>query len=94
MWETWLEQISPCIRPGFLEYPPRVWYTNHIASRLGWIEPLRVICDHELVIFGEGEYVVEIEGKEYDCPACSFIIAPSGRFHISYDAANQAGHRY
>ena len=94
MWEIWLEQISPCIRPQFPGHPRRSMYTHHEVTRPGWVEPLRVIYDHELVIFKEGEYVVEIEGEEYDCPAGSFIIILPGRFHVSYDSANQVGHRY
>jgi AraC-like DNA-binding protein len=75
--------------------PGQNWpVTSHGRNRPGWIEPLRVIYDHELVLFREGRYVVEIAGAEFACPADRFIIVPPGQLHATWDAAGQAGHRY
>ena len=59
-----------------------------------WTEPLRVIYDHELVLFSSGSFAVEIEGKRYGCPAGSFIIVPPGRWHASWETAGKPGYRY
>ncbi len=68
----WLLRISPC---------PRV-IGGSTAPR-GWIEPLRVIYDHELVLFAGGTCLVEIGADRFECPPESFIIVPPGRLHVS-----------
>ncbi|MFH1477060.1 MAG: helix-turn-helix domain-containing protein [Verrucomicrobiota bacterium] len=89
----WLKRISPCIRPvrpG--ESMPS--YTAHGEVPSNWTEPLRVIYDHELVLFSKGRFVVEIENKPYACPTGTFIIVPPGKRHASWETAGQPGHRY
>ncbi|MDD4872003.1 MAG: helix-turn-helix transcriptional regulator [Kiritimatiellae bacterium] len=90
---TWLERISPCIRP-MLPGESVPSYVSHLPAPQRWIEPLRVIYDHELVMFTHADFVTEITGKKYCCPRNSFIIVPPGRWHVSYNADNRAGHRY
>lgn len=89
----WLERVSPCLRPALSgEMIP--YHTGHCSTPPNWVEPLRVIYDHELVLFSEGCYLVEIEGKEYSCPKDSFIIVPCGRPHASWSRREARGHRY
>ena len=93
MSNKWLKRISPCIRPvrpG--ESMPS--YTAHGEFPPNWTEPLRVIYDHELVLFSKGRFVVEIENKPYACPAGTFIIIPPGKLHASWETAGHPGHRY
>ncbi|HOI56624.1 MAG TPA: AraC family transcriptional regulator, partial [Phycisphaerae bacterium] len=64
----WLRRICPAV---------------HIAGqaphRPGWVEAMRTIYDHELVLFAGGPFVVEIGGDRYACPDRSFLIVPPGR---------------
>lgn len=88
----WLKKISPClhqINPG----ETQVSYTGQADTPTDWVEPLRVIYDHELVIFSKGSYIVEIDGVEYPCPQHTYIIVPCGRLHASW-STGQRGHRY
>ena len=92
MEESWLDMISPFLRPA-LRGDISVTHTWHAPTCPGWVEPQRVIYDHELVIVRQGRYVVDIAGTEYPCAAGTFIIIPPGRSHVSWDAANEAGYR-
>lgn len=90
---NWLELISPCLRP----VGPGERATSHASHSLAhpnWIEPHRVIYDHELVLFAKGRFIVEIEDRRYPCPAGTFIIVPPGKRHASWEAAGQSGYRY
>lgn len=68
-------------------------YTGRRRHSSRWIEPLRVIYDHELVLFTKGRFRVEVSGKDYDCPAMSFIIVPPGAWHITWNVGNETGER-
>lgn len=62
-------------------------------TRAGWIEPLRVLYDHELVLFRSGTFVVELDGRTYHCAKDSFIIIPPGRLHLSRMLSTGTGQR-
>lgn len=49
----------------------------------GWVEPNRVIYDHELVLIHDGQFRVQVEDVAYDCPGGSFIIIPPNHWHTS-----------
>jgi len=88
----WLERVAPVPRP------PRPWaaphvYTAEAVTMPQWTEPLRVIYDHELVLFREGSYLLEVAGERHSCPAGSFAIVPPGRWHTSYDVGGVRGRR-
>lgn len=90
--ESWLARIAPVPRP------PRPWTSPHIytsegASAANWTEPRRVIYDHELVLFRTGEYLLEVAGERYACPAGSFAIVPPGCWHTSYNVGGERGRR-
>jgi len=89
----WLQRISPCVRP-ISPSDPRHPYTGRRRHSLRWIEPLRVIYDHQLVLFTKGRFRVEISGKDYDCPASSFIIIPPGEWHITWNVGQGTGERH
>jgi AraC-like DNA-binding protein len=89
----WLQLISPCVRP-LLRSGIYKSYTSHGLHTRTWTEPLRVIYDHELVLFSQGCCRVEIEGREYVCPTDSFIIIPPGRWHVTWNTGRGSGHRH
>ena len=89
----WLLRISPCVRPAQAGRPA-VTHAGHEHSAPGWIEALRVIYDHELVLFRGGCGRVDVEGAPLDCPADSFIIIPPGQWHMSRNAGRTSLHRY
>ena len=72
MEDTWFERICPSVR-----------LAGSASYTAGWIEPMRVIYDHELVLFEDGEFLVEIEGKRFDCPAGSWLVVPPMRWHVT-----------
>lgn len=60
----------------------------------GWVEPLRVIYDHQLVMFDHTEFVVEAGGERYECAPGSFIVIPPGLWHVTRSVVAQPGSRY
>lgn len=89
----WLQLISPCVRP-VIRRGIHKSYTSHLSHAPTWMEPLRVIYDHQLVLFSQGSFRVEIEGEEYPCPADSFIIIPPGQWHATWNVGREIGHRH
>jgi len=90
---SWLERISPCIRPGRAEEAIQAC-TAHSNAPPNWTEPLRVIYDHELVLFSRGQFTMEIAGRPLVCPADTFLIVPPGVLHATWETAGRPGHRY
>lgn len=89
----WLQRISPCVRP-VPRREPRPTYTSHALHPPRWTEPSRVIYDHQLVLFSQGRFRVEIEGKEFIGSPGRFIIIPPGRWHTTWNVGDRAGHRH
>jgi AraC-like DNA-binding protein len=89
----WLERISPCVHlPEKGSQHPT--YTGHYRQRPNWIEPMRVIYDHQLVLFSEGRFIVEVDGRPYECRAGNFLVIPPGHWHVSWEADGRFGHRH
>ncbi|MBL4702670.1 MAG: hypothetical protein JKX85_15605, partial [Phycisphaeraceae bacterium] len=87
----WLHQISPCasIQPaGFAARS----LCDATITPADWIEPKRVIYDHELVLFQQGQYRIQLDDQFYDCPENTFIIIPPNRWHIT--TCTQKGKRH
>ncbi len=77
-----LEKISPTLRiVGSARIGPK------------WVEAMRYIYEHELVLFGESDFELLIEGERIPCPAGSFAIVPPGRRHTSYAVGGRSGVR-
>jgi len=88
----WLGQVAPVPRPA------RPWASPHTYTFQGrttphWTEPLRMIYDHELVLFWEASFLLEVGGESYPCPPGSFAIVPPGRWHTSYNVDGAHGRR-
>lgn len=79
----WLYQISPCLR-----------IVGSAPIKSGWIEPMRYIYEHELILFEHGDFIVEIETEKIECPHGSYIIVPPGIRHTSRIISKLVGHRY
>lgn len=60
----------------------------------GFIEPDRVIYDHELVLFTSGECVLTIDDKQYCCKSPYWIIVPPGAIHCSRASGENKVYRY
>jgi len=84
--QEWLYRISPVANIA----------SNNRTSpyKRDWVEPLRVIYDHQLVLFRHDDFVVEINGVEYPCPHESFIIIPPGQWHLTRALGHRPGERY
>ncbi|MFA9480366.1 helix-turn-helix transcriptional regulator [Phycisphaerales bacterium AB-hyl4] len=78
----WLERIAP--RPRIVGEQP---------AQPGWIEPTRVIYDHEVVLFGDSTFQLEIEGESFVCLPESFVIVPPGQWHTSWLDGPRPGRR-
>lgn len=65
-------RISPCVR-----------LVGHGSLRDEWIDPLRVIYDHELMCFRQGgRCTLEFDGATFECPPNSYVIIPPGVWHV------------
>jgi len=80
--EAWLERISPCHR-----------IVGEASHEPGWVEAMRVIYDHELVLFEGGTYAVEFQDESFICQPGSYIIVPPGRRHVTRETAGKPGRR-
>ncbi len=79
---SWLSMISPC--PSMApDGSPIKSLCGMLDTPAGWVEPNRVIYDHELVLFEAGHYQLEVDGQSYDCQPSSYIIIPPGHWHTS-----------
>jgi AraC-like DNA-binding protein len=89
----WLTEIRPIPRPNV---GPDRWVncTGELTSPRGWLEPLRVIYEHQLVVFRDAAFVVEIGGRRFECPPDSFIVVPPGQRHVSWNADRRSGRRF
>ena len=89
----WLQRIAP--RPRASSLTGGVSYSAELPTRANYMEPLRMIYDHELILYEKGDFVVECEGAPaVKCPARSFIIIPPGRMHVERSVAAGNGHRH
>ncbi|MBN2643044.1 MAG: helix-turn-helix transcriptional regulator [Victivallales bacterium] len=79
----WLYRISPCLR-----------IVGNAPTHFGWLEAMRYIYEHELVLFADNTYTLDIDGEKIECPPASFIIVPPGRRHVSRESGGRSGHRY
>lgn len=73
---------------------PQVRIVGEAPAEQDWVEPRRVIYDHELVLFEGGEVELEIAGERLCCPGGTFVIIPPGIWHSSRVAAGSRAHRY
>ncbi|MBL4700527.1 MAG: helix-turn-helix transcriptional regulator [Phycisphaeraceae bacterium] len=78
----WLQMISPCPRIPPVGYPTKS-LCNGNPTPVNWVEPKRIIYDHELMLFKRGGYRTQIEDEVFDSSENSFIIIPPNRWHIS-----------
>jgi AraC-like DNA-binding protein len=90
---AWLQRISPCPRPVLIGMPEDCACTGRSFQHPKWVEPLRVIYDHELVLIGRGTFRTEIDGREYLCPENSFIIIPPGQWEATWNIGAVTGRR-
>ncbi len=69
---SWLNYIGPVLR-----------YTVNGNHYPGWLEPDRIIYDHQLVLFLDGDTSMQIGSESYVCPHNSYIIIPPATVHRS-----------
>lgn len=79
----WLKKISPSIN-----------LIGHAPWQKGFIEPERVIYDHELVLFTAGECILTISGMQYICNAPCWLIVPPGQKHRSEASGDNGVYRH
>ena len=79
----WLQKISPVLN-----------IVGGGSWNKGFIEPDRVIYDHELVLFTSGECVLTIDEKQYICKSPYWIIVPPGKIHCSKVSSENEAYRY
>ena len=62
---------------------PRLNILWHGKSHAGWIEPLRRIYDHELVMVTDGECIIEIKGKPMRLAKGAYVVIPPDTLHTT-----------
>ena len=82
MMKNWLQRISPVLKN-----------VGQIDAPVDWIEPARIIYDHQLVIFLDSTFVVSVEGFHFRCRHGDFIIVPPGRVHLTQNVGARNGSR-
>jgi AraC-like DNA-binding protein len=68
----WLKRVSPCVNiaGGVSQWP-------------GWLDPKRVIYDHELMLFGTGgHFRIDVGDAAYEFRGPGYIIIPPGVWHV------------
>lgn len=90
---NWLHMTAP--RPRSKSTSKGVIYSGEIATRTDYLEPLRMIYDHELILYESGDFVMEFkDAPAVKCPAGSFIIIPPARMHLERSVATGPGRRH
>ena len=89
----WLLRISPCLRPALVGLPEDCAYTGRGNQPPGWLEPFRVIYDHQLVLVRHGIFRTRIEGQDYACPPDTYIIIPPGHREATWNTGMEKGRR-
>lgn len=80
---SWFDKVAPYMH-GF-------W---HGRSEPGWVEPLRRLYDHELVIVSEGFCQISVQNRSFNCGAGTFLIVPPDKAHVTMADSRQGVHRY
>jgi AraC-like DNA-binding protein len=88
------ERPSRLDREIFQRLSPQARLVGDAPAEPDWVEPQRIIYDHELVFFQGGEIDVEINQERFVCGDGSFIIIPPGVWHVSRVARGSRAHRY
>ncbi len=90
---TWLMKASPCVRPtGFEDIVPS--HTSFERCVENFSTPLRIIYDHEIIMYRDCSCKVEFEDRELLCAPGSFIIIPPGKWHSEVCVETNGGYRY
>lgn len=94
MASDWLLRISPCPRPVVASMPEDSSSTGRSTQPPGWVEPLRVLYDHQLVLIRRGTFRTRIEESNHVCPPNSFIIIPPGNREECWNIGAETGQRF
>lgn len=89
-----IAKIGNLDRVTFQRICPQARIVGEAPAEADWVEPLRMIYDHELVFFEGGEVEVEINHEQFLCGDKMFIIVPPGVWHSSRVAKGSRAHRY
>jgi AraC-like DNA-binding protein len=90
---TWLMKAAPCLRPiGFGDQVPS--HTSYGRCDDSFSTPLRIIYDHELIMYRNCICSIEFEDGEIICEPDTFIIIPPGKWHSEVCIETNGGCRY
>ena len=90
---TWLMRISPCLRPTGGEGPVQS-HTSYGKCDPHFSTPLRIIYDHELIMYRNCTCRLEFDDREIICTPDTFIIIPPGKWHSEVCPQAHRGYRY
>lgn len=91
---NWLRNVSPSLRPKWVGPGRSTRCVGNGTVPPNYTVPLRVIYDHELLMYRDSEHLVVIDEVEYTCPPDSFIIIPPGKWHYMLNPSEQDGRHY
>jgi hypothetical protein len=74
-------------RPWLDRIDPRPRLAGFARSEPSWLEPRRVLYDHELIIVSAGKLSFEAAEAEMDFARGTFLIVPPGIEHMSWAAS-------
>ena len=70
------------MKKWLLTISPTVHHAGYDQRESDWVDPRRIIYNHELMCFGsDNPYRIEFEDKTYEMGEHSFIIIPPGQWH-------------
>ena len=90
---NWLTRISPCLRSTSIDDSVQS-HTAHGPCPRGFSTPLRIIYDHEVILFRDCTCVFEFDDREIVCEPDMFIIIPPGKWHSEVCPKTHRGRRY
>src|SRR5271170_3546429 len=90
---AWLRRISPSLRP--VERHARIRsHTSSGKCAANFTTPLRIIYDHELILYHNCTCSIEFEDRALVCEPDTFIIIPPGVWHSELCLRTRKGRRY
>lgn len=89
----WLHRIAPYPRPSQKDTTEERAFTGRAFHLPGWLEPRRVIYDHQLVLVREGTFRIDVADETYVCDAGTFLIIPPIQWETSSNSGTSRGQR-
>lgn len=90
---AWLARISPHLRSASRDDAVQS-HTSLGPCPQGFSTPLRIIYDHEVILYRDCTCILEFDDRDIVCEPDTFIVIPPGKWHSEVCQKTSRGRRY